>query len=628
MSFSLPYHLLANQYFVSGAILGLDTSNAGGSFTYGNALTDTTYGQTVPLGLAKLGTGTLILTGANTYSGGTQVDGGTLEIDNTTGSGTGTGAVSVASGATLLGTGTVGTGSSAVTVASGGTLGAGTASTIGALAINGTLNLQSGSTTALRIEGTTAGVTYDQINVTGAVTLGGTLSLSYGGFTPVAGGSFELITSSTGVTGNFTSIVNPLANALTFTSSYDASDFTLSVTAIQNSFTPFAQNPNQLAVARNLNNVASDPRETALISYLNNLPGAALPNAFTELSPIQQTSVAQNSLSVSRAAFGTLENRLSAVRSGSNGLSLSQFNLIDQNIPAASLIAGTDLPTNVKAFTPAPDNRWGFFAAADGDFGDINGGSLSPDSSYHGAGFTLGSDYRVTPALALGFAAGYDWNKTDFDNSGSNVVANSIRFGPYATWKDKTGDWIDGTLGGAYHWYESARDTIGGMADSHSNGTEFDTSLKYGHDFQAGAWTLTPTFGFDYLHLNIGDYTESGSLAPLTVDEQNADSFRSNLGGTVAHAFQWKGVAWNPYVQAGWAHEFLDAADAVSARFASGAGDVFTTQGQSIGHDSATFGAGLQATLTDAVTANLSYSGEANGQYQDHSFDVSVRVQF
>ena len=572
-------------------------------------------------GLVKEGNGTLVLSGGDTYLGGAAVNAGTLQVD---------GSMALASnfvvnnGGTLRGSGSLG----ATTVTSGGTLAAGSASALGTLTFS-YLALQTGSATILRVNSATS---HDEIVSTGTLSLGGNLSLTLGGGL-LNGDTVTLIQADGTLSGSFASqtVTNNLNNALTFnlvTITGAGGTVSVDVIAAQQSFLPFAQDPNQLAVARNLNNVVGDPRENALVSYLNGLPGAALPNAFVELSPIQQTTVAQTSLNVSRAAFGTLENRLADVRSGSNGLSLSQFNLIDQNIPAGSLVAGTDLPTNVKAFTPAPDNRWGFFAAADGDFGEIDGGSLSPDSSYHGAGFTLGSDYRVTPAIAVGFAAGYDWNKTDFDSSGSNVVANSIRFGPYATWKDKGGDWIDGTVGGAYHWYESDRQSIGGMADSHSTGTEFDSSLKYGHDFKLDQWTVTPTFGFDYLHLDIGSYSETGSLAPLMVDEQQSDSFRSNLGGTIAHAFQWKGVGWNPYVQAGWAHEFLDAADAVSARFASGAGDVFTTQGESIGHDSATFGAGLQASLTDAVTANLSYSGEANGQYQDHSFDVSVRVQF
>ena len=56
--------------------------------------------------LAKTGRGTYDLTNANTYTGGTIVKGGTLLVDNTDGSATGTGLVRVSSGA-LGGTGTI-----------------------------------------------------------------------------------------------------------------------------------------------------------------------------------------------------------------------------------------------------------------------------------------------------------------------------------------------------------------------------------------------------------------------------------------------------------------------------------------------------------------------------------------
>lgn len=58
--------------------------------------------------LTKAGTGALILTNdANSYAGGTIVSAGTLDVSNTTGSGTGTGALTVAAGATLSGSGVI-----------------------------------------------------------------------------------------------------------------------------------------------------------------------------------------------------------------------------------------------------------------------------------------------------------------------------------------------------------------------------------------------------------------------------------------------------------------------------------------------------------------------------------------
>ncbi|TLD72462.1 autotransporter domain-containing protein [Phragmitibacter flavus] len=70
-------------------------------------------------GLTKLGTGTLTLTDSNTYSGDTAINGGTLIANNTIGSATGTGAVSVNNGGTLAGDGFI---TGIVTIQNGGTL--------------------------------------------------------------------------------------------------------------------------------------------------------------------------------------------------------------------------------------------------------------------------------------------------------------------------------------------------------------------------------------------------------------------------------------------------------------------------------------------------------------------------
>ncbi|MFA7342759.1 MAG: autotransporter-associated beta strand repeat-containing protein [Terrimicrobiaceae bacterium] len=92
--------------------------------------------------------GTQIFSGnSNTYSGGTVVNAGTLLVNNTSGSGLGTGAVSVAGG-NLGGTGIITpTGANGITVASGGNIAPG--ASIGTLTLNlgsttGTVNLTGG----------------------------------------------------------------------------------------------------------------------------------------------------------------------------------------------------------------------------------------------------------------------------------------------------------------------------------------------------------------------------------------------------------------------------------------------------------------------------------------------------
>ena len=101
-------------------------------------------------GFSKIGTGTLILSNANNYSGGTLVSSGALLVTNTSGSGTGTGPVHVDAG-TLGGTGGI---SGPVTVGSG-TSGAflapGTTSKVGTLFITNTLTFKSHSTYRVKL---------------------------------------------------------------------------------------------------------------------------------------------------------------------------------------------------------------------------------------------------------------------------------------------------------------------------------------------------------------------------------------------------------------------------------------------------------------------------------------------
>lgn len=110
------------------------------------------------------GPGLVGLTAANTYSGGTVQNSGTLVVSNASGSGTGTGTVALNAG-TLGGTGTIG---GAVTVASGANVKAGplssSASGVGILTA-GSLALSGGSTLHIEFAGTSD---HDRIVVTGS----------------------------------------------------------------------------------------------------------------------------------------------------------------------------------------------------------------------------------------------------------------------------------------------------------------------------------------------------------------------------------------------------------------------------------------------------------------------------
>jgi fibronectin-binding autotransporter adhesin len=98
--------VLANSSFASGTNLGIDTSNAGGTFSYSSNIGN----PGGNLGLQKLGTGSLVLSNptGNSYTGGTTVKTGIVYANGGaagSSSGLGTAAVNVAAGAGVGGSG-------------------------------------------------------------------------------------------------------------------------------------------------------------------------------------------------------------------------------------------------------------------------------------------------------------------------------------------------------------------------------------------------------------------------------------------------------------------------------------------------------------------------------------------
>ena len=171
LSGSGTVNLGANQLTVNGGSFGGTITGAGGT-------------------LVKSGTGPLLLTGTNAYTGLTTVNGGLLTVNGSI-----AGPATVQTMATLGGSGTIG---GAVTVQSGGALSPGSSfGDTGQLTLKSDLTLSGGSALLMEFDGTGSGL-YDQLDVQGLFAAGGTLQLTTDeGYTPALGDSFTLFNGTT-----------------------------------------------------------------------------------------------------------------------------------------------------------------------------------------------------------------------------------------------------------------------------------------------------------------------------------------------------------------------------------------------------------------------------------------------
>ena len=579
-----------------------------------------------PNGFNKDGGGELDFTNNMVVTGAAAVSEGLFSVNgNLTFSG-GSGNITVGGNGTLGGNGSI----AGNVLFAGGNLAPGNSP--GNLTIGGNLVLTGANSTIIEIASPT---NFDRITVTGQATLAGNMSVvQFGGYQLAYGQRYDILTAVGGITGEFANINMPVE----FENSrgrFLISGTTGTLLFAPDSYVPLALNQNQRNVAAALDTfiaATSGDQQTVSIA-LDSLTTGEYPSAFNQIMPGFYESLASVSIEKAFSQTQMLNQRIGSVRLGAAGFQamggITQPLLYDKDGKSAA--EAKDASPIVES---AMATNWNTWALGNGQFSRTTNLSNLQNSSTEAGGFLVGADYRWSENFVSGLYGGYEYTYSKY-GSDSNMRGNGVNFGGYASYATEEGYYADAVIGGGYTGYQTRRSikfsTIDRTAKADPNSTHFSAALNLGKDFEVGKFTLGPIVGAQYTYAGIGSFTESGADSlDLELDQQNANSLRSTLGGRIAYTWNLnQKIAIIPEVRMFWQHEFLNNARNINASLDGGNGAAFDFKTTDPYRSSVFAGAGVTAQFGKNLSGSVFYNVNFGSQtYQSGMVSVGLNVAF
>jgi len=484
----------------------------------------------------------------------------------------------------------------------------------GILTING--NFTQTSSGALVIEVASAD-TFDQLIVSGLATLGGALVVTpYEGYVLQYGQSFQFLQAGS-IEGTFDNIELPT----NFRGRLLLDDNTATVLVAPSSYKLVAVTQNQQNVAAALDSFipATSGDELTISTALDFLTAQEYPAAFDAISPAFYESLANIGIEQAFSQGQQMQQRFRSVQLGARGFTQSGFDgpVIKENDGKTTI--GPDGKAAKDIITPAADNDWGVWVQGNGIFARNTSVNNVPKYNFNSGGFLGGADYRWSDDFATGLYAGYQGTYARYDGGGRTTI-NSTRFGGYATYGKAEGFFANTMIGGGYSAYQISRTiefgSIDRTAKSRPDGGDFETMLNLGYNWQLGNFNIGLVGTGQYTYLGIAPFTESGADSlDLSVDQQNANSLRTMLGGQVAYTWEVShGFALIPQASLYWQHEFMQNPRNIGSSLNGGSGPSFDYSTAAPARDAVYAGVGLTAQFGDQWNANFYYNADFGRQ--------------
>jgi autotransporter-associated beta strand protein len=569
--------------------------------------------------LEKRGGDTFVLSGTNTYTGATEVGGGTLLVD---------GSIVKSSGVTVLAFGTLsGNGVVSDTSISGGTLapGQGPGSVGGALAVHGNLVFNAAATYLLQVSPTTTSGT----DVSGTATLGGATVTA--NFTPgsYVARQYNILNATGGISGTFGSLTNINLPA-TFASSlsYDNNNVFLNLALGLPNFGS-GLNANQRNVANALTNSFNTAGGIPLVF------GTLTPADLTKISGETATGTQHTTFDAANTFMGMMIDSNVAGRSGlaapSGGVSGYAEEASSSRGRADDAFAAIPrkAPLPAELFSP----RWSIWAAGFGGSQTTKGNAaLGSDTGSSIFGAAAGADYLLSPNTVTGFALAGGGTNFNVANGGSGS-SDLFQLGAFLHHTEGAA-FVSAAL--AYSWQDVTTNrtlTIAGVdrLTARFNANAVSGRLEGGYRFSTPAADFTPYAAGQFTTFSLPSYAEQVVFGTnnfaLAYNSKNVTATRSEIGLRTEKVVPLGDARLALRGRLAWAHDF-NQDSSVTAAFQTLPGSAFTVNGAQAAADSALTTATAEMIWRNGWSATATFEGQFSDTTRSYAGKGAVRYSW
>ena len=673
------------QYFASyGLTWTANNSLAHGTFTLANASDDFTVGVALsdqasnPTAgwngktLTKAGAGTLVLTGSNTYSGGTVITDGTLQVARDANLG-------AAGGSLLLNGGTLATTSSfetarATTVAQTGAIDVASNTALlltGAFSGNGDFTKLGNG--LLTLQGDNSGftgqtrVSAGQLVINGQ--LGGSLTLGKGsmlGGNATVGSTHSTLTVESGATlspGNSIGLVSVngdlvMQSGATFVVETDPAGSAADRVHVTGNALLNGGSVVHIGAAGNyglqsnytimqvdgtlsgrFDTVASDfAFLTPSLAYdyhagrvSLNLDRNDVVMSLTGSTPNQRaTAAAIDSMGMNSGhklynAVVSLPDDKAVLHASFDQLSGEMHASAKTALLQESFYLRDAMSGRLRDASNAPAS----WLQAIGNWNHINSTSNTGSLTSSSGGFLMGIDAPTSNNWQLGLLAGYSRSSFDVKSRSSSGNSNNYHLGAYTG-----GQWgalrLQGGLAYSWHNLTTRRSVaIPGFTDqltARYDGHTAQAFVDLGYGIDTSAATLEPFVNLAYVNLRTNRYNESGDAAALHAAGQTTDTTFTTLGLRASTTFEVGNSQLVARGSLGWRHAMGDITPYSTHAFS--AGTAFDVAGAALARNSAVLELGVAMQLKASTMLELSYQGQLSDSSQNHGLKANLQVRF